>query len=110
MELYFILVPIISAVTYPVVVSWTWGLGWLYQLGFVDFAGSCVVHLAGAMSALTIVLLVGPRKGRFEPIVSSKVVSERADTERKIIKDDKNTESDFAKQENGISARSVNGV
>lgn len=64
-EVYFILVPIISGIVYPIVVSWTWGLGWLYQLGYVDFAGSSIVHLAGAMSALAVSICVGPRKGRF---------------------------------------------
>lgn len=48
------------------VVSWTWGYGWLYQLGYVDFAGSSVVHLAGAMSAFAVSICVGPRNGRYD--------------------------------------------
>jgi ammonium transporter, Amt family len=65
-ELYLILVPILAAVIYPVVVGWTWGGGWLHQLGYVDFAGSSVVHLAGAVCTFTASLVLGPRAGRFE--------------------------------------------
>lgn len=64
-ELYLILVPILSAVIYPVVVGWIWGGGWLTQLGYVDFAGSSVVHLAGAVCTFTASLVLGPRAGRF---------------------------------------------
>ena len=62
--------PLVSGIVYPVVVSWTWGSGWLYQIGYVDFAGSSVVHLAGATCALVLAVLVGPRTGKFS---SSKV-------------------------------------
>ena len=65
-EVYFIVIPIISGITYPIVCSWTWGFGWLYQLGYIDFAGSSVVHLAGATSAFIIALIVGPINGRFD--------------------------------------------
>lgn len=67
-EVNFIIVPIISAIVYPVVVSWIWGKGWLYQMGYVDFAGSSVVHLAGAISALAVSICVGKRSGRFEEV------------------------------------------
>ncbi|PAU89498.1 ammonium transporter [Pseudomonas sp. WN033] len=50
---------------YPVEGYWKWGGGFLDQLGFQDFAGSVVVHMAGAAAALAAVILVGPRKGRY---------------------------------------------
>jgi len=53
------------AVIYPVEGYWKWGGGFLHQLGFKDFAGSVVVHMAGASAALAAVILVGPRKGKF---------------------------------------------
>jgi len=55
-----------SAIIYPVVVAWTWGGGWLYDMGYIDFAGSSVVHLAGGTASAIIAILVGPRLGRFE--------------------------------------------
>ena len=63
---------IITAVIYPVFGSWAWGgffggKGWLAQLGFIDFAGSTVVHSVGAWCALAGILVVGPRLGRFDP-------------------------------------------
>ncbi|NVF15638.1 ammonium transporter [Vreelandella maris] len=54
-------------VIYPVNGFWKWGGGFLDEMGFQDFAGSVVVHMAGASAALAAVLLVGPRKGRFGP-------------------------------------------
>ena len=56
---------VMVAVIYPVEGYWKWGGGFLDQLGFQDFAGSVVVHMAGAASALAAVILVGPRKGRY---------------------------------------------
>ena len=53
---------------YPVVVAWTWGNGWLNELGFKDFAGSGVVHLTGGISGLVGALIVGPRIGKFKAI------------------------------------------
>ncbi len=55
------------AVIYPVEGYWKWGGGFLDQLGFQDFAGSVVVHMAGAAAALAAVILVGPRKGKYGP-------------------------------------------
>lgn len=52
---------------YPVQGFWKWGGGFLHQAGFLDFAGSGLVHLAGATAALIGVLLLGPRKGKFGP-------------------------------------------
>ncbi|MEO1081009.1 MAG: ammonium transporter [Pseudomonadota bacterium] len=51
---------------YPVVGHWTWGGGWLATLGFVDFAGSTIVHAVGGWSALAGVILLGARRGRFD--------------------------------------------
>ena len=57
---------------YPVFASWVWGgyfggRGWLAQLGFIDFAGSTVVHSIGGWLALAGILVIGPRLGRFAP-------------------------------------------
>ncbi|MEM9759140.1 MAG: ammonium transporter [Pseudomonadota bacterium] len=51
---------------YPVVGHWTWGGGWLATLGFVDFAGSTIVHAVGGWAALAGVILLGARRGRFD--------------------------------------------
>eukprot|EP00747_Dinoflagellata_sp_TGD_P160710 gnl/TRDRNA2_/TRDRNA2_178009_c0_seq13.p1 gnl/TRDRNA2_/TRDRNA2_178009_c0~~gnl/TRDRNA2_/TRDRNA2_178009_c0_seq13.p1 ORF type:complete len:473 (+),score=83.54 gnl/TRDRNA2_/TRDRNA2_178009_c0_seq13:103-1521(+) len=52
---------------YPVVVHWTWGGGWLAEQGYLDFAGSGIVHLCGGISALVGAAALGPRSGRWEP-------------------------------------------
>ncbi|MGS0674401.1 ammonium transporter [Shewanella sp. 0m-4] len=54
-----------TAVIYPVEGYWTWGGGFLSEAGFVDFAGSGIVHMAGAAAALSGVLLLGARKGKY---------------------------------------------
>jgi len=56
---------VMTAVIYPVEGYWKWGGGWLDQLGFQDFAGSVVVHMAGASAALAAVIMVGARKGKY---------------------------------------------
>ena len=58
---------VMVAVIYPVEGYWKWGGGFLDQLGFQDFAGSVVVHMAGAAAALAAVIVVGPRKGKYGP-------------------------------------------
>jgi Amt family ammonium transporter len=58
---------VMCAVIYPVQGYWHWGGGFLSANGFQDFAGSGVVHMAGASAALAGVLLLGPRKGRYGP-------------------------------------------
>jgi ammonium transporter, Amt family len=58
---------VMSLVIYPVGGYWHWGGGFLKGLGFVDFAGSGVVHLCGAAAALAGVLLLGARKGKYGP-------------------------------------------
>lgn len=62
----------ISAFIYPVFGSWAWGSfyegkGWLAELGFIDFAGSTVVHSVGGWSALAAVIVLGPRLGKYAP-------------------------------------------
>jgi len=60
---------VMASFIYPVVVSWTWGYGWLakiFTVGYMDFAGSGIVHLTGGVSALAGAVVLGPRKGRFE--------------------------------------------
>ena len=62
---FFIFIAILTAIIYPVVGAWTWGEGWLYQLGFKDFAGSTIVHSTGGWAALAGAVIVGPRLGKF---------------------------------------------
>jgi len=64
---------LITGLIYPVFGSWAWGgffggKGWLAELGFIDFAGSTVVHSVGAWCALAGIMVVGPRLGRFDPV------------------------------------------
>lgn len=63
---------VITAFIYPVFGSWAWGsyfegTGWLAELGFIDFAGSTVVHSVGGWCALAAVMVLGPRLGKFSP-------------------------------------------
>ncbi len=55
---------ILGGIIYPVVVFWTWGNGWLAGQGFLDFAGSTIVHMTGGIVALVGAYMVGPRAGR----------------------------------------------
>ncbi len=57
---------VISAVIYPIEAHWTWGGGWLAQMGFHDFAGSNCIHMVGGISALIGAALLGPRIGKFK--------------------------------------------
>lgn len=56
---------VMTGVIYPIQGYWSWGGGFLEERGFKDFAGSGVVHLAGASAALAGVLLLGPRRGKY---------------------------------------------
>ncbi|WCE30227.1 ammonium transporter [Vibrio sp. SCSIO 43137] len=56
---------VLTGVIYPVEGYWTWGGGFLSEAGFSDFAGSGIVHMAGAAAALAGVLLLGARKGKY---------------------------------------------
>ena len=62
---FFLFTLALTAVIYPIVGAWTWGGGWLAELGFQDFAGSTIVHSTGGWAALAGVLIVGPRLGKF---------------------------------------------
>ena len=64
---FLIFVVVLSAVIYPVQASWVWGGGWLSEMGFIDFAGSTLVHSVGGWSALTGALILGPRIGKYGP-------------------------------------------
>jgi len=58
---------ILTGVIYPIQGYWSWGGGFLDGLGYSDYAGSGIVHMAGAAAALAGVILLGPRQGRFGP-------------------------------------------
>ena len=73
---YLVITAIVGTILYPVIGHWAWAnsdenyggdgsTGWLYELGFVDFAGSTVVHSTGGWIGLAIILIIGPRSGRF---------------------------------------------
>ena len=62
---FFAFVLVLTAIIYPIVGAWTWGGGWLAEMGFQDFAGSTVVHSTGGWAALAGILVVGPRLGKF---------------------------------------------
>ena len=69
---------IISALIYPIEAHWIWGGGWLAQLGFHDFAGSCAIHMVGGISALIGAKLLGPRIGKFVTDKNGKVTKVNA--------------------------------
>ena len=62
---FFAFTAVLTGVIYPVVGAWTWGLGWLSEMGFQDFAGSTIVHSTGGWAALAGLIVVGPRWGKF---------------------------------------------
>ncbi len=64
---FFLFTLILTALLYPIIGAWTWGGGWLAQMGFQDFAGSTIVHSTGGWAALAGALVVGPRLGKFRP-------------------------------------------
>ncbi len=70
---FFAFTVVLTAIIYPVVGAWTWGGGWLAQMGFQDFAGSTIVHSTGGWAALAGILVVGPRWGKFHRDGSVKV-------------------------------------
>ncbi|WP_373018416.1 ammonium transporter [Thiomicrorhabdus sp.] len=64
---YLLIAVIVSLFIYPVQAHWIWNNdGWLAQMGFIDFAGSTVVHSVGGWAALAAILIIGPRLGRFD--------------------------------------------
>ena len=62
---FFLFTLLLTAIIYPVVGAWTWGGGWLAEMGFKDFAGSTIVHSTGGWAALAGLLVIGPRLGKF---------------------------------------------
>lgn len=69
---------VISALIYPIEAHWIWGGGWLSQLGFHDFAGSCAIHMVGGISALIGAKILGPRIGKFSKDKDGKIVKVNA--------------------------------
>ena len=69
---------VISALIYPIEAHWIWGNGWLAQLGFHDFAGSCAIHMVGGISALIGAAILGPRIGKFTKDKSGKITKVNA--------------------------------
>ena len=63
---FLIFVIILTAIIYPLQASWKWGGGFLDEAGFLDFAGSTVVHSVGGWAALTGALILGPRIGKYK--------------------------------------------
>ncbi len=58
---------IMTGFIYPIQGAWSWGGGWLSEMGYSDYAGSGIVHMAGGAAALAGVILLGPRKGKYGP-------------------------------------------
>ena len=69
---------VISALIYPIEAHWIWGGGWLSQLGFHDFAGSCTSHMVGGISALVGAKILGPRIGKFTKDKNGKITKVNA--------------------------------
>lgn len=64
-SMYVVFSILISALIYPLEGHWSWGGGWLSEMGFHDFAGSTVVHLCGGALALAGAIVLGPRVGKY---------------------------------------------
>ena len=62
---FFMFAIVLTGVIYPIQGYWNWGEGFLYQMGYSDYAGSGTVHLCGAAAALAVVMVLGPRKGKY---------------------------------------------
>ncbi len=62
---FFAFIAVLTAIVYPIIGSWTWGGGWLNQMGFQDFAGSTIVHSTGGWAALAGAIIVGARANKF---------------------------------------------
>ena len=72
---------VISALIYPIEAHWIWGGGWLSELGFHDFAGSCAIHMVGGISALIGAAILGPRIGKFTKDKAGKITSAEISSE-----------------------------
>ena len=64
-SMYLVYSAVISLLIYPVEGHWTWGGGWLNEMGFHDFAGSAIVHSVGGVLALIGAIALGPRLGKY---------------------------------------------
>ena len=69
---------VISAVIYPIEAHWTWGGGWLAQMGFHDFAGSNCIHMVGGICACIGAAMLGPRIGKYEKDENGKITKVNA--------------------------------
>ena len=69
---------VISLVIYPIEAHWIWGGGWLSQLGFHDYAGSCAIHMVGGIAALIGAAVLGPRIGKYVTDKTGKVTKVNA--------------------------------
>lgn len=69
---------VISLIVYPIEAHWIWGGGWLSQLGFHDYAGSCAIHMVGGIAALVGAIFLGPRIGKYVKDASGKVTKVNA--------------------------------
>ena len=69
---------VISLFIYPIEAHWIWGGGWLSQLDFHDYAGSCAIHMVGGIAALVGAIFLGPRIGKYVKDASGKVVKVNA--------------------------------
>lgn len=65
---------LISLVVYPISGHWIWGGGWLAEMGFHDFAGSCAVHMVGGVAALVGAKILGPRIGKYSKTGKSRAI------------------------------------
>jgi len=63
---FLVFVIVLTSVIYPIQASWKWGAGFLDEMGFLDFAGSTVVHSVGGWAALTGAIILGPRLGKYK--------------------------------------------
>ena len=69
---------VISLFIYPIEAHWVWGGGWLAQLGFHDYAGSCAIHMVGGFAALVGAICLGPRIGKYVKNDKGKVIKVNA--------------------------------
>ena len=69
---------VISLVIYPIEAHWIWGGGWLSQLGFHDYAGSCAIQMVGGIAALIGAAVLGPRIGKYVRDKSGRVTKVNA--------------------------------
>ena len=69
---------VISLLIYPIEAHWIWGGGWLSQIGFHDYAGSCAIHMVGGIAALIGAIILGPRIGKYVRDAKGRVIKVNA--------------------------------